>query len=151
MAERAMLAHATSGEKLAWPTADGPISRAVMATWGPERTVRASVLRQLLAEGTWPVHSKGVRLHGVRVQGQLDLEHTELRCPLLLDCCLLEADSLDGPDEPIVLDYAMASRVELTSCHLPGLRANLAVITKELDLTGSVFRGPVTLLSARIA
>src|SRR5664280_2602061 len=131
--EQAMLAHATSGEKLAWPTADGPISREVMANWGPERTVRASVLRQLLVERTWPVHPKGVRLRGVRVRGQLDLEHTELSCPLLLDHCLVEPESPERPDEPIVLDYAAASRVELRSFHLPGVRADLVVITKELD------------------
>src|ERR1035438_9639943 len=59
------------------------------ATWGAERTVRASVLAELLTS-QW-AHENGrlraVRLRGARITGRLDLEAAELYCPLLLRDC----------------------------------------------------------------
>src|SRR5688572_6023357 len=55
-----------------------------MQAWGPERTIRAAVLRYLLVEPKWPVHAKGVR-----ISGRLDLEAATLRCPLRLSTCFL--------------------------------------------------------------
>ena len=72
----------------------GPFTVAEMQAWAKERTVRAAVLRYLLIEGQWPVDAKGVWLRGVRISGHLDLEAATLRCPLLLDCCYLDADEL---------------------------------------------------------
>src|SRR5438105_13657865 len=57
--------------------------------WGPERTVRADVIADLLiGDGeAAPVAVRGVRLQGARITGELNLEATTLRCRLaLLDC-----------------------------------------------------------------
>ncbi len=81
---------------------------------------------------------------GVLISGQLDLESATLRCPLHLDSCYLDNDG------PVVLDYATASVLILTGCHMGGLEADNLVVTRELDLTGTTFTGPVRLLDAEI-
>ncbi|MFF7259937.1 hypothetical protein ACFZCL_06540, partial [Streptomyces sp. NPDC008159] len=117
-----------------------------MPTWGAERTIRAVVLQRLLSESQWPVHAKGVRLRGVRISGLLDLESVCLRCPLVCEDCYF-----DSP-KPITLDFSTASRVAFLRCSLAGLTGDTCVITKELDLTGSLFSpGLVQLSDAEIA
>ncbi len=97
-----MVAAAAAGELV--DRGEGPFTLAEMQAWAEERTVRAAVLRHLLFAGQWPVDAKGVRLRGVRISGLLDLEAAALRCPLLLDCCYLDAD------DSACLDHATAMR-----------------------------------------
>jgi hypothetical protein len=143
--EQALLDHAVAGTRLDL-AGDGRVDHEPMNEWGPARTVRAPVLRQLLVEPQWPVHSKGVRLRGARISGRLDLESATVRCPLLLEDCYL-----DGP-ESVVLDYATVHLIVFSRCRVVGgLTADLLVVTKGLDLGGSAFEGVVRLLGADIA
>src|SRR6266516_1199351 len=139
--EEELVACAKAGELL--DRGEGPFSLPEVHAWGKERTVRAQVLRHLLVAGQWPVDAKGVRLRGIRVSGQLDLEAAPLRCPLLLDCCYLDAD------EPACLDFATASRIGLTRCQLPGLTGDRLTVS-ELDLSGSTHAGTLRLRRADI-
>src|SRR5215475_14970607 len=124
---------------------EGPFEPDAMKSWGKERTVNAAVLRDLLVDGQWPVHAKGVRLRGVKISGLLDLEGATLRCPLSLDSCYLDAD------DPACLDHATASRVVLTGCQLAGLTANMLTV-RQIDLTRSTLRtGPLSLMYANIS
>jgi hypothetical protein len=84
-----MVAAAATGKQV--DRGGGPFDLAEMQDWPEERTVSAAVLRRLLIKGDWPVDAKGVRLRGLRIRGYLDLEATNLRCPLSLDNCYLEA------------------------------------------------------------
>jgi hypothetical protein len=61
----------------------------------------------------------------------------------LLEGCYVDAD------ESACLDYADASQVTLTSCHVAGLSGKM-LTARELDLTGSTLTGPLYLLGARI-
>src|ERR1035437_697357 len=45
-----------------------------MASWGPERTIRATLLRRLLTAGDAQYAKVGVRLRGAAVEGVLDLQ-----------------------------------------------------------------------------
>lgn len=112
--------------------------------WRRHQTIRAKVLRHLLVDNQWPVHEKGVRLKGVRILGQLDLEAATIRCPVRLDSCFL-----DGPAP--ALGFAAASLLTLTGCHLAGLAAESIAVSKDLDLSDSAFSGPVDLQAADIA
>jgi hypothetical protein len=112
-------------------------------TWGRKQTIRAAVLRHLLVDRQWPVHEKGIRLRGVRITGCLDLEGASLRCPLRLDNCYL--------DTRPTLNYASATWLELTDCHLPGLTGDTLVLTKDLVLEGSVFTNGINLPGADIS
>ncbi|MFF4148478.1 hypothetical protein ACFY0A_46360 [Streptomyces sp. NPDC001698] len=117
-----------------------------MPTWGAERTIRAPLLRRLLTEEQWPVRPKGVRLRGVRISGHLDLESATLRCPLVCEDCYF-----DSP-QPFTLEYATASRLTLRGCEVASLKGDSLVVTKELDLTSTVFgSGAVRLSGAEIS
>jgi hypothetical protein len=111
--EQELLGHARAGMRLDL-AGDGPVVHEAMDQWGPERTVRAAVLRHVLVDSQWPVHSRGVRLRGARISGRLDLDSATLRCPLLLEDC-----HLDNPD-PVALDYATADRIVLSRCRVVG-------------------------------
>src|SRR2546430_1098631 len=137
-----MRAKAAAGELL--DRGAGPFDLAAMQSWGEERAVSAAALRDLLVEGHWPVHAKGVRLRGVKISGLLDLDGATLRCPLSLESCYLDAD------DPACLDHATASRVALTGCQLAGLTANM-LTARQIDLSRSTLRtGPLSLMCANI-
>jgi hypothetical protein len=137
-----MLRMAEAGELLDLGDCAG--DPAAMKTWGRSRTIRAAVLRHLLVGEDRPVHAKGVRLRGVRITGQLDLEAATLSCPLRLADCYL------SNPQAIILDYATVSLLALTGCHLAGLEGDSLVVTQRLDLTDSTLTGPLQLLGADI-
>jgi hypothetical protein len=142
--EQEMIDKAAAGkfiDLLDQPAPDLP----AMQAWGPERTIRAAVLRHLLVvEPDWPVHAKGVRLRGVRISGRLDLEAATLRCALRLATCFLDDSN------PVQLNYATASLLEITHSHLDGVQGARLVVTKRLSLASSTFAHPVHLLGAGI-
>jgi hypothetical protein len=85
--------------------------------WGPERTVRAEVIVDLLI-GNGEAASmavRGVRIQGAHITGDLKLEASTLRCPLaLLDCSF---------DSAINLNEATAVSVRLTGSYVPSVSA----------------------------
>ena len=87
-----MVDRATAGRPL--DLGQGPLDPdarlEVMHAWGPERTIRAAVLRHVLVDKKQHVHAKGVRIRGIRISGCLDLEGATLRRPLRLDTCYLD-------------------------------------------------------------
>jgi hypothetical protein len=139
--EEEMIAGAAGGRLV--DRGEGPFNLTEMQAWTAERTIRAEVLRHLLVAGQWPLDEKGVRLRGLRISGHLDLEAAVLRCSLSLDCCYFDAVI------PVCLDFATASRVTLTGCHLAGLTGEM-LTARELDLSNSTFTGPLQLLVAHI-
>jgi hypothetical protein len=140
--EDEMLGATAAGEHV--DRGEGSFDLATLKTWGPRRTIRARVLRHLLIEEEWPVHSKGVRLSGIRISGHLDLEAATLRCPLRLEHCYF------SNPRPVNFGYASASLLTLTGCHLAGLKGDTLTVTKELDLTGSTFTSQLRLPGADI-
>jgi hypothetical protein len=140
-----MVDRATAGRPL--DLGQGPLDPdarlEVMHAWGPERTIRAAVLRHVLVDKKQHVHAKGVRIRGIRISGCLDLEGATLRRPLRLDTCYL-----DGPQPD--LDYATVSLLALTGCQLAGFSGDTLTVTKGLSLGGSMFTGPVLLRGAEI-
>src|SRR5271165_1813945 len=123
---------------------EGPFEPAEMQSWGRDRAIRASELRQLLVDSNVSVHAKGVMLRGVRISGRLDLESATLRCPLRLWDCYF-----DDP-APLMLDDAKASLLDLNRCLLAGLTGESLTIGKDLDLSGTTVTGPLSLQSADI-
>lgn len=121
------------------PTADDPSKG---ARWGPERTIRAAVLADLLtrSHGSRP---RALRLAGARITGRLDLEAAELLCPVLLKGCWFE--------QPLSLAEARAPAVRLPGCHLPGLHAAQLQTRGNVELNGGfVAQGEVDLSGAHI-
>lgn len=114
------------------------------ATWGPERTVRAEVLRALLLAG--PVvdgEVAGVRLTGARITGRLNLKYGRIDHPARLRSChFQEAPELYGAQlRALVFSHSV----------LPGLRARAARIDGVLRISGCRVAGPVELVGAQIS
>jgi hypothetical protein len=121
------------------PKADDPSQG---AQWGPERTIRAEVLADVLtrADGARP---RALRLAGCRITGRLDLEAVELPCPVLLTGCWFE--------QPVTLAEARVPALRLPGCHLPGLHADQLTTRGNLELNqGFTATGEVGLHSAHI-
>ena len=133
-----MLRFAEIGEQM-------DLSESPFELFARERTIRASLLQQLLLGQLGPLHARGMRLRGVLISGQLDLAEASLCWPLHLTDC-----HLDGAG-PVVLDRATVSLLTLNGCYVAGLEGDSLTVTKDLDLRGSTFAGPLRLPNAKIA
>jgi hypothetical protein len=123
------------------PTTDQPSHG---GQWGSERTVRAELLTELLTQPSGSQRSpRALRLAGARIIGVLDLEATELRCPVLFQDCWFE--------QPLNLGETRAWALRLPGCHLPSLHAEQLTTRGNLDLNdGFTTYGQVNLLGAHI-
>jgi hypothetical protein len=121
-------------------TADDP---AQGASWNAQRTVLGTLLADLLTNTDWLRRPRALRLAGARIIGRLELEATELVCPLLLEDCWFA--------EPVILVGTQAPSVRLPGCHLPGLLARQLTTRGDLELShGFTASGEVRLAGARI-
>jgi uncharacterized protein YjbI with pentapeptide repeats len=93
------------------------------AGWGPERTVRADLLYELLLSEPTP---RAIVLRGARISGSLNLEAATLGCPLTLESCCF--------DGAINLRQARAETIRLTGCQLTCLEAAQLETRGNLDL-----------------
>ncbi|MCO6009794.1 hypothetical protein NE236_32965 [Actinoallomurus purpureus] len=160
------LDHLTEAEQLVWQVfrsgkwADlragepGADDLAGGASWGPERTVDAEVIRALLlgAAGEEAGHHPAVRLRGARVTGRLDLMGTAVAYALVCEGCHF--------DEPLRFVEASTKTVRIVGSRIPafngarmrldgilnlyesridhGLRLDRAKVTGEVHLRGAV-------------
>lgn len=113
------------------------------ADWGPDRTVRAAVLRALLLNGPLEAGEiAALRLDGARITGALDLQYSTIDRLVRLGHCHFE-------DVPQL--YASRLReLDLTGSVLPGLAAATVRVEDILHLTRCRFLGPVRLGGAEI-
>ncbi|MER5195562.1 membrane-associated oxidoreductase [Streptomyces sp. NPDC002755] len=118
--------------------------RAQGEEYGPERSVRAAVLRALLLNGPRePGEIAALKLAGARVTGLLDLRHAVVDSMFrLVHCRFDEAPRLVG---------AQLNYVSLRDSELPGLDASHARIDGGLRLTRCRIGGPVHLSRAQIS
>ncbi|MFD0652143.1 hypothetical protein ACFQ2Y_30005 [Streptomyces malaysiensis subsp. malaysiensis] len=113
--------------------------------WGPERQVRASVIRSLLLGAADSVSGETPMVHlvGARVSGKLRLVFAEVCCVLWLEeCWFEEAPQLYG------------AKLRVTSfggSYLPGLGMGATTVDGNLDLMNCRVQGGVTVHDARIS
>jgi hypothetical protein len=154
--EQELVAHVEAGDVLDRHTG-GKITDADMDQWGEDREVRASVIRQiLLGRLAKDADPHGMRIRGLRITGELDLENVRSRVELSLRSC-------DVP-EGVIMRQADLARVVFSGCRIGARRAtgeslNAARVTAEvvfLDVDGYTGRaitaaGAVRLSDAHIA
>ncbi|MEV5882192.1 hypothetical protein AB0L74_05635 [Streptomyces sp. NPDC052020] len=112
--------------------------------WGPERTVRAAVLRALLL--TCPQESGPIAsldLCGARITGALRLQYATIDQPVWLKNCHFE--------EVPRLYGCRLRELNLSESALPGLIAHAARVEGVLRMTRTRFHGTVRLAGAEIA
>ncbi|MEU2063308.1 membrane-associated oxidoreductase [Streptomyces sp. NPDC013455] len=112
--------------------------------WGPERTLRAEVLRTLLLDGPrQDGEIASLSLAGARITGRLDLQYATIDHPVRLRHCRFE----QAPR-----CYAARLReFNLSESALPGLVAHAVQVDGVLRLTRARCHGVVRLGGARIA
>jgi hypothetical protein len=89
-AERRLMDAIRAGEVCDF--ADGAeITAEEMASWGPERTIRATLLRRILTAENAQYATVGVRLRGAVVDGVLDLQGVNVMTMDLERCRLTTA------------------------------------------------------------
>lgn len=114
------------------------------ADWGPERTVRAAVLRALLLncpqEGG---EIAALKLAGARITGMLNLQYATLDHAVRLSHCFFE-------DTPLLYG-ARLRQLNLSASVLPGLAAATVRVEGVLRLTDCRLSGPVRLGGAQIS
>ncbi|MBD0843766.1 membrane-associated oxidoreductase [Streptomyces sp. TRM68416] len=114
------------------------------AAWGPERTVRARVLRALLLNGPHePGEIAALKLSGARVTGTLDLRYATVDSVVRLSHCRFD----EVPD----LSGSQLSYLNLSHSELPGLSGARTRVDGSVRLSGCRFHGPVYLGGARIS
>lgn len=118
-------------------TADG-------RTWGPERTLRASVLRTLLLTGPREEGEiAALKVSGARITGTLDLRYATVDRVIRLSGCHFDA----VPD----WSGAQLHYVRLDKSVFPGLRLSRIRVDGSLRLADCRFRGRLRLSGAQIA
>jgi hypothetical protein len=115
------------------------------ATWGPERTVRAELIRELLVAETPPGSPppRALRLRGACIEGELDLERDSVRCPPTLQDCFFE--------QPINLQGAQVPGLRLPGSRMPSLDAQQLDARGNVELTNIVTERGIRLIDAKIA
>ncbi|MER6083925.1 oxidoreductase [Streptomyces sp. NPDC001833] len=100
--------------------------------WGPERTVRASVIAALMlgAHSGQPGAVPCLRLAGARIVGPLNLAGAQLAYTLWLERCWFE--------QAVNLLGATTQTLVLRGCRVPGVEAGATRIEGNLDLAHSV-------------
>lgn len=124
--------------------ADGDEDAADGESWGPERTVRASVLRTLLL--TAPQEDgeiAALKVSGARITGVLDLRYANADSVVRLSHCFFERE----PD----WSGAQLHYVKLNKSVFPGLRAPRMRVDGSLRMTDCRFRGPLRLGGSQIS
>ncbi|MDH6539217.1 membrane-associated oxidoreductase [Streptomyces sp. SPB4] len=115
------------------------------AGWGPERTVRAEVLRALLL-GACPAEEgrvAGLKIKGARIVGSLDLRYAVVDHAIRLRDCWFERKPLmyGAQLKALVLGYST----------LPGLTAATVRVDVVLRLSCCRITGPVRLQGAKLS
>ncbi|MFF0018586.1 membrane-associated oxidoreductase [Streptomyces sp. NPDC005374] len=114
------------------------------AEWGPERTVRATVLRALMLNG--PLEDgeiPALKLAGARITGVLGLQYGTVDHAVRLSHCFFD-------DVPLLYGSRLR-QLNLSNSVLPGLTAATMRVEAVLRLTDSRVQGPVRLGGAQIA
>jgi len=118
------------------PVRDDP---ATSATWGPDRTVRATVVAELLLGAG--AREPRLRLSGARITGRLDLSYADLAGPVEFADC--------GFDAEVSFAEATTRSIGFLRCHLPGLDCDTIAVRSHLVLVGSRI-GQLSLYNAGI-
>ncbi|MFJ4099858.1 hypothetical protein [Amycolatopsis japonica] len=106
--------------------------------WGPERTIRAKFLRNLLLGSS--SSRAALRLAGARITGELDMRNAAIQCPVVLyGCYFAKAPNF----------YAAQTRqLAFTKSALPGLIATEIRTSGALQLSMCQISGTVRLVNA---
>ncbi len=109
--------------------------------WESARTVRATVIDELLRDSSSAADGDAVRLTGVRVTGGMRFRYGRLARPLRLDMCWI--------DDSAAFAELSAAGIELVRCRVPDLRTEAVDIDGAISVRECVV-GSVTMVDTRV-
>jgi sRNA-binding regulator protein Hfq len=114
------------------------------ANWPADRAVRAKCISWVCTDpqASALVTHLGLELHGIRIDGGLDLYNVEIKSPFVVWKCAFSGD--------IFLQDAKLRGFYLVGCNMKGLSASRARIDGPVLLRDSTAEGEVNLLVAKI-
>ena len=118
---------------------------ATAASWGTDRTIRAECIVWLCAdrEALGRTTHRGIKIHGMRIDGILDLSSANVDFPILFWKCVFS--------ENIVLRDAQLQGLFLLACHTKTIQADRFKVTGALLLrTGFKALGEIRLTGAAL-
>lgn len=135
-------------ESLEWTEFDVDPSYAY--GWEQRRTLRAQLIRCLVAGGIWPgcekpwpVHNKGLMVRGAKIDGTLDLDGAAINRTLWFWRCAFT--------DLILLTDAKCQTLSLRGSYLPfGIGAPRMTAKGSLDLSETMVKGEIGLRGAKI-
>ncbi|MFI9249052.1 oxidoreductase [Streptomyces sp. NPDC053069] len=113
--------------------------------WGPDRTIRATVVAALLrgAHPGQPGTAPALRLMGARISGALDLDNTEIGHGLWFEECWFE--------HGVSFHGASTRSISLKGSRVPGIDLTTARVEGRLSLRNTVVHGALSLLNTRVS
>jgi multidrug efflux pump subunit AcrA (membrane-fusion protein) len=146
-AEKHLIMMAEAGEVADYSTGESDQDNPEQgASWGAERTLRAEVVRRLCLRlnPDWPIDPKGVRVHGAKITGDLDLGSATIAFPLEMARCHVAGE--------IILSDATTKRLRFSGSQLlEGLNGDGVTVKGSVLLSeGFSAKGEVRLLDADI-
>jgi hypothetical protein len=114
-------------------------------SWGPERSIRAALIRWLCIDrdARAYVDPRGIHAHGARIEGSLDLSFVRVGFPLALRCCSLK--------EEAKLRFLRIPTISFSGSWVRSINAECAKVKGTVFLSnGFCSEGEVQLLGARI-
>ncbi len=139
---------AAAQRKLAWighaEGLDNPANDPTQAEqWGPDRTIRADILRWLYADASAAalMDPSGVGIAGARISGRLDFSYLTVTKPITL----LASYVPDGID----FSNAQLRTFDLRRCRTGTIDGDLSVLSSDLEMAGGIF-GQVSLFRSNI-
>lgn len=145
LAERRMLEAAETGGVARAAGPDAEMNAAYPERWGTERMIRPDALRWLCTEpaAVRRVTEVGVRIHGARFDGPLDLSFTAVPFPLVLARCALQPG--------LALSDADLAALTVSACRVGPVRCDRLNAHGPVSLSqGTRILGGVRLVGATI-
>lgn len=140
--DQTLVEHVEAGEWLDL-AGDEPVDPQEMHAWGADRTISATVLRDIVrGVATANPDPRGLRLRGARISGRLDLAYIKGSIPVVLNECLLP-DGLNASD-------AHLPDLNLEGCVVEQPFIAIGLTTTELSLRRATVTAAVILDGAEL-
>jgi uncharacterized protein YjbI with pentapeptide repeats len=131
---------------------DAKITAAEMASWGPERTIRATLLRRLITAKGARYAKFGVHLRGAAVEGVLDLAGLNVM-PLVLERCRI--DTVQTAQATFVHarfdGTTFTGDMSFEGATSPSSRPRLVIMADSTGFGGATFTGKASFIGATFA
>ena len=144
LAERKVINNAKVGRQTDFTEPNDPTDLSMIpeSAW-QGRTITGKFLYQLCTNPRGSINSRGIRIRGARIVGEVNFEGATVRHILALEQCLIETDTIvmsDAHFRRLDLSYSVCGEVRAENLHTDG----------HLVLRGTTIRGPILLTNSAI-